>query len=103
MVPNFINNLTFDNVSFRPSFRHNFLESSNLILFKLNNKVYELTIDKGENGWFATGINHGISDVTCKFCGFQMSYMDCPGLEKYIDEIFEVLKEHPSVRLHLLY
>jgi hypothetical protein len=77
------------------------------IYFNLeNNPVkYQLSVKENNNRWelFNT-INHTFGSNRCPYCKNRLNFsIACDFLNENSDEIFEKIKEHPSIRLDLLF
>jgi hypothetical protein len=97
MKTDFVNSLSFENVKILKG------GESGSITFSIQEISYMISFHKGRN-WFASHLFHDTSkNFDCPFCYCSTSDVLCYYLELYLDEIFQKLKEHPSVRLELIF
>lgn len=98
MIPGFVDGLQFKNVKVASN-----IEVGYVIEFTLNGCDYGIVVGKEPKG-YTVQVQHGEpSNEICEYCGEKRTFILCEGLEIYMDEIFERLKEFPSVRLRLLF
>jgi hypothetical protein len=97
MHSEFVENLDFENVSYA---EYRFFK---FIKFESNQNMFELSLHKGKYDWIPIGIFHGNENHKCCFCEKKLPGIGCQYLYDYMGEILEILKEHPNVRMHLLF
>lgn len=99
MIPGFVDELNFSEVSFEiKSKGFNFY-------FKTMNFTYLLVVRKRSDIYYPVTIQHIVTEKdknVCEFCERNQTWGDCEFLIFYISEIFERLKNHPSIRLRWL-
>ena len=104
MIPNFLDGLKIVTALY-------IVESKELFLYvdyaekNVFLNTYELVLEEIQGEYYAKQINHEVCAYEC-FCGLKSEKAmgkNCEFLTGYVDEIFEQIKEHPKVRLHLLF
>jgi hypothetical protein len=94
----FVENLEFENITL---FDRN--ENTTEITFQINGNPKKYCIVKrkyGEENWLAPSVFHLNEYVRCPFC---VSEIRCNYLTEHAYYIYQKLKKHPSVRLHMLF
>jgi hypothetical protein len=72
--------------------------------FSINDFLFYVMIYRNKNIMYPVYIVHGESEGICPICqNTNVMYQDCIKLNEDFTHIFNVLKEHPNVRLLFLY
>jgi hypothetical protein len=96
--------LEFENVAFIPAENNGKFNTYNYIGFEINQDTFEMMLDRKNNRWVPQAIFHRCKlPHECDFCGFLFNTNICTELTRKKMELYEQLKNHPNVRLYLLY
>ncbi|MFC4182384.1 hypothetical protein [Saccharococcus thermophilus] len=94
MIPGFVDELEFENVRLEEDDEGFFC-----IHFKINGMEYELFCEGKDLPY---EICHSSIPHECEFCG-PNDDDTCECLNVFLDEIYVKLKEHPNIRMKLLF
>lgn len=82
------------------------LGETKVISFEINDELFELYIYRSTDlNWYPIRIQHvpsNLDETCCTFCAEQTKFKECGFFSRYLDEVFEVLKEHKSIHLRMM-
>lgn len=118
MIPGFVDSLEFENVhlDYRKiieeyniyfslnGFEYNIKAKSNKHPILIRHEFYDKQTHSHRQAYARASILGENTEKRCEYCGAPEGLETrCEGLEPYLDEIWEKLIQHPSVRLRFLF
>lgn len=93
--------LVFEDVSLEESNGFGFGK----LFFSVNKEPYVLVMKKERNKIIPRSIYHGSGMKNCDFCDTTRNKTDIclDGLDLHRDKIYKILREHPSVRIPIIF
>lgn len=101
MIPNFVEDLNIEDVQYVEKFK---VICISIKFDEFNYRInrYHLELKKLDGTYYPYTISHGINCEECP-CGSNKLFHTCEFLSTYVDEIYEKIKNHPRIRMHLLF